>query len=144
VNRRSLGRGRLIVVIGALTVIAGSLPAWWTIGGVVQEAQSGNAFDYSSTGIVVFLVGVAMLFLVVLPYATRYGEAAIDRPLAYSLLLLLAIVAFGVAVYQIHSTYGLGLPDRAPGLYITAAGLLILCWAMVELLGERPIDERRY
>jgi hypothetical protein len=144
VSRRSLGRGRLIVVIGALTVLAGSLPAWWTVGGVVQEAQSGNAFDFPSTGIVVFLAAVAMLFLVVLPFATRYGEAAIDRPLAYGLLLLLALVAFGIRLYQIYSFDGLGLPDRAPGLYVTAAGLLILCWSTVELLAERPSDERRY
>ncbi|CAN5738526.1 hypothetical protein BH23CHL7_BH23CHL7_03470 [soil metagenome] len=139
-NRRSLGRGRLVVVIGALAVIAGSLPAWWTIGGVVQEAQSGNAFDFPGTGIVFFLAAVAMLFLVVLPYATRYGQAAIDRPLVYALLLLLALVAFGIRLYQIYSFDGLGLPDRAPGMYITAAGLLILCWAMVELAGERPVQ----
>jgi hypothetical protein len=144
VNRRWLGRGRLAVVIGALVVLAGSLPPWWTVGGVVQEARSGNAFDFPSSGIVVFLAAVIMLFVVVLPYATRDGEAGIDRPLTYALLLAVAIVAFGLRLYQIYSFDALGLPDRAPGLYLTAAGLLVLCWAMVELLGERPPPERGY
>jgi hypothetical protein len=138
VSRRSLGRGRLIVVLGAFVVLAGSLPAWWTVGGVVQEAQSGNAFDFPSIGIAVFLSAVAMLFVVVLPYATRDGEAGIDRPLTYGLLTMLALGAFALRVYQIHGFDGLGLPDRAPGLYVTAAGLLLLCWALVELLAERP------
>ncbi|HWH37958.1 MAG TPA: hypothetical protein VNT28_09285 [Candidatus Limnocylindrales bacterium] len=143
-TRRSLGRGRMIVVLGALVVIAGSLPAWWTVGGVVAEAQSGNAFDFPSSGIVVFLAAVAMLFVVVLPYATRDGDAAIDRPLTYGLLLLAAVIAFAFRLYQIYSFDGLGLPDRSPGLYVTALGLLILCWAMVELLAERPARERNY
>jgi hypothetical protein len=140
VNRRSLGRGRLFVVIGALILLAGSLPAWWSVGGAVTEAQSGNAFDFPSIGIVVFLAAVLMLFIVVLPYATRDGEAAVDRPLVYGVLILAALLAFAVRVYQIYGFDGLGLPDRAPGLYITAVGLLVLAWALVELIGERPTD----
>ena len=137
-TRRSLGRGRLIIVIGALVIVAGSLPAWWTVGGTVTEVHTGNAFDFPTSGIVVFLSALAMLFLVVLPYATRDGEAAIDRPLAYAALVLVAIGAFALRVYQISQFGGLGLPDRAPGLWITGAGLLVLCWALVELAGERP------
>ncbi len=139
-SRRSLGRGRIFVVIGALIVTVGSLPAWWTVGGTVTEAQSGNAFDFPSSGIVVFLAAVMMIFLVVLPYATRDGETAVDRPLVYGLLLLLALATFGLRVYQIAGFDGLGLPDRAPGLYVTALGLLVLIWAIVELLGERPAE----
>lgn len=128
------------MVIGALIVTVGSLPAWWTVGGTVTEAQSGNAFDFPSSGIVVFLAAVMMMFLVVLPYATRDGETAVDRPLVYGLLLLLALATFGLRVYQIAGFDGLGLPDRAPGLYVTALGLLVLIWAIVELLGERPAE----
>jgi hypothetical protein len=138
VTRRSLGRGRLVVVLGALIVLAGSLPAWWTIGGTVTEAQSGNAFDFPASGILVFLAAVVMLFVVVLPYATRDGEVGIDRPLIYGLLILVAVGAFAVRVYQIAGFDGLGLPDQAPGLYITAAGLLVLGWSLVELIAERP------
>ena len=140
-SRRSLGRGRLVVVLGALVVIAGSLPTWWAVGGTVTEEQVGNAFDFPASGIVVFLAAVLMLFLVVLPYATREGKVGIDRPLSYGLLILLAVAAFGLRVYQIYGFGGLQLPDRAPGLYVTALGLLVCCWALVELLAERPTDQ---
>jgi hypothetical protein len=140
VTRRSLGRGRLIVIVGALVVLAGSLPAWWTVGGTVTELHSGNAFDFPSSGIVVFLAALAMLFVVVLPYATRDGKAGLDRPIVYAGLLLLALATFGYRLYQIYEFGGLGLPDRAPGLWITGSGLLLLCWSLVELAAERPAD----
>jgi len=140
VTRRSLGRGRLILVIGALIVVAGSLPAWWSVGGTAQPEVSGNAFDFPASGILVFLAAILMLFLVVLPYATRDGEVGLDRPLVYGLLLLIALGGFAVRLYQISTFGGLGLPDRAPGLYVTGAGLLVLCWALVELVGERPTE----
>ncbi|HVM29226.1 MAG TPA: hypothetical protein VM305_00435 [Candidatus Limnocylindrales bacterium] len=139
-TRRSLGRGRLILVIGALIVVAGSLPAWWSVGGTAQPEVSGNAFDFPASGILVFLAAILMLFLVVLPYATRDGEVGLDRPLVYGLLLLIALGGFAVRLYQISTFGGLGLPDRAPGLYVTGAGLLVLCWALVELVGERPTE----
>ena len=138
-TRRSLGRGRLIVVIGALIALVGCVPAWWTVGGQVTEQLSGNAFDFPSVGILVFLAAVGLLFVVVLPYATREGEAGIDRPLSYGLLWLAAVIAFAVRAFQIHTQLGgLGLPDRAPGLWITAAGLAVVGWGLVTLLGEQP------
>lgn len=139
-SRRSLGRGRLIMAVGALTVLAGTIPAWWTVGGAVTAARTGNAFDFPSVAIVVFLTAVAVLFVVVLPYATREGEAGLDRPLTYGALALAAVGAFAIRTYQIYDFGGLGMPDRAPGLWITGAGLLVLMWGVVELLGERPLE----
>jgi quinol-cytochrome oxidoreductase complex cytochrome b subunit len=138
VSRRSLGRGRLIIVLGALATLAGSLPAWWTVGGQVTETLSGNAFDPGGVGIVVFLGAIALLFVVVLPYATREGVAAIDRPLTYGTVWLAATAAFAFRVYQISQFGGLALPDRAPGLWITAAGLAVIAWGVVDVLSERP------
>ena len=138
--RRSLGRGRLIIVLGALIILGGSLPAWWTVGGTVTQPESGNAFDFPSIAIVVFLAALAMMFIVVLPYARREGEAGLDRPLGYGLLALAALGAFAIRLYQIYNFDGLGMPDRAPGLWITGAGLLVVVWGVVELLGERPLE----
>jgi hypothetical protein len=140
VTRRSIGRARLIVSLGATLILAGSLPAWWTVGGRVTEALSGNAFDDGSVAIVVFLAAVALLFIVVLPFATRDGEAGVDRPLSYGLVWLAAIVAFGARLYQINEFGGLGLPDRSPGLWLTALGLVIVAGGVVDMLGERPRD----
>jgi hypothetical protein len=141
VIRRGLGRGRMIIVIGALMVVGGALPPWWTVGTApLTDVITGNAFDFPASGIVVFLAALAAIAVVVLPYATREGEVGLDRPLTYGLLLIVAIVAFGLRVYQISQFGGLGLPDRAPGLYVTGAGLLVMCWAMIELLAERPAE----
>lgn len=137
-TRRSFGRARLIISSGAAVILAGSLPAWWTVGGTVTPTISGNAFDFPSSGIVVFLVALALLFVVVLPYATRDGEAGTDRPLSYGLLWLLAGSAFGLRLFQIYSFGGLGLPDRAPGLWLTAVGLLIVGAGVIDMLSERP------
>lgn len=140
-NRRSFGRGRLIISIGAVLTLAGTLPAWWTVGGQVTQELSGNAFDYPSVGIVVFVAALAMLFVMVLPYARRDGEAGIDRPLTYGLLWLVAAAALGLRVYQINEFGGLGLPDRAPGLWLTAFGLLVVAGGLINLLAERPPEE---
>ncbi len=137
-TRRALGRGRLFIVGGALVTIIGSVPAWWTVGGTVTQAQSGNAFAFPGTGIVVFLAAIALIFVVVLPYARRAGEAGIDRPLTYALLLLVAIGALVLELVRINGFGGLGLPDRSPGLWLTGIGLLVGGWGVVELLGERP------
>jgi hypothetical protein len=136
-SRRSLGRGRLIIVLGAVVVLGGCLPAWWTVGGQVTEMLSGNAFDPGSVGIVVFLAAVALLFVIVLPYATRDGETGIDRPLSYGLIWLAAVGAFAYRAYQISQFGGFALPDRAPGLWVTAAGLAVVAWGIVDLLSER-------
>ncbi len=137
-NRRSLGRARSIIVLGALVMLGGSLPTWWTVGGQVTEALSGNGFDAGSVGIVVFLAGVALLFLVVLPYATREGEAGIDRPLSYAAIWLAAAAAFGFRAYQISQFGGLAMPDQAPGLWITAAGIGVVAMGIIDLVSERP------
>jgi len=138
VTRRSLGRGRLIVVGGALVTIIASVPAWWTVGGTVTQAQSGNAFTFPGSGIVVFLAAIALIVVVVLPYARRAGEAGLDRPLSYGLLLLVALGALALEVLRINGFDGLGLPDRAPGLWLAGAGLLIVAAGLIDLAGERP------
>jgi hypothetical protein len=138
VKRRALGRGRLIVVLGALVTLAGTVPDWWSVGGTVTPAVSGNAFE--GGGIVVFVSALALLALVVLPFTRREGRAAIDRPASYVLLTLLGIGGFGLRVLEIHGMDALALPNRAPGLWLAGAGLLVIAWGVVELLNERPAE----
>jgi hypothetical protein len=138
VTRRSLGRGRLLVALGALIVLGGSAPAWWTIGGTVTPAYSGNAFE--GIGILVFVAAVLLLALIVLPFTRREGESGLDRPAVYGLLAALGIGSFGLRVLQLADDGVLGLPDRAPGLWITAVGLAVIGWGLAELLNERPAE----
>ena len=52
-NRRALGRGRLLVVIGALVTLAGMVPSWWKLPRTNEVALSGNGLE--GAGIIIFL-----------------------------------------------------------------------------------------
>ena len=137
-KRRALGRGRLLITLGAIATLAGTVPPWWTVGGTVTPAFSGNAFEGS--GILVFIASLGLLALVVLPFTRREREAAIDRPSSYVLLAALGIGGFILRVLEINGMEALGLPDRAPGLWLSGAGLAIIAWGLAELLNERPAE----
>ena len=84
VHRRPVGRARILAAFGAIVILAGCLLPWWSIGGVNGLPQlGGNAFE--GMGIIVFVVALATLALVTLPYATERPVAA-DRWPAYTLL----------------------------------------------------------
>ena len=137
-TRRSLGRGRLIVAVGAIVCLAGTLPAWWTVGGTVTPSISGNAFE--GTGVLLFIACLGLLALIVLPFATRDGESRLDRPASYVVLAAVAILGFVLRVLEIYSVGALGLPDRAPGMWLSGAGLLVVAWGVAEILTERPAE----
>ena len=113
-NRRALGRGRLLVVLGALVALAGLVPPWWRLARTNLTALSGDGLE--GAGIIIFLAVLALLALVTLPYATRDGNSALDRPASYVLLALTAIGAFLFRVFEISRFASLGLPTEAPGL----------------------------
>ena len=135
--RRGLGRGRTLIAIGAiLGLIAMPLP-WLTVGGIVLSAQTANGFEGS--GVVMFLASVGMLALIVLPYTTKTRRLAIDRPVAYLALLLIALGGLGVEVINLFNTDGNSLvPLDAPGLWLAMAGMAIATWGVLELFAERP------
>lgn len=135
-NRRALGRGRLLVALGSVLSVAGMLPAWWVITRTNAEALSGNGFE--GVGVLIFLAGLAMVAVVTLPFATPDGISTLDRPAAYVLLALIAIAAFLWRIYEISRFDGLGLPNEAPGLWISGVGLLIVAWGVGDILTERP------
>ena len=138
-NRRAFGRGRLIIVVGAIVTLAGTVPPWWIAGGPpLYPGYSGNAFE--GPGIIVFVCALAMLALVVLPFARREREAGLDRPSSYALLAVLAIGGFVLRAYQLAQDGLLALPAEAPGLWLTGAGLLVVAWGVAELLNERPAE----
>jgi len=56
-SRRALGRGRLLVALGAILSLAGMIPAWWTLARTNATGLSGNGLE--GVGIVVFLAAKA-------------------------------------------------------------------------------------
>jgi hypothetical protein len=135
-NRRALGRGRLLVVIGALITLAGMIPSWWTLPQTGRDALSGNGLE--GAGIIIFLGVLALIAVVVLPYATRDGDSALDHPASYVLLALMAVGAYLFRIFEISRFTSLALPMEAPGLWLSGLGLLIVVWGVADLLVERP------
>jgi hypothetical protein len=135
-TRRALGRGRTFIALGAVIVLAGMLPAWWHLARTNAAALTGNGLE--GAGIVIFLCALALLSLIVLPYATRDGNSSLDRPASYVMLSLLAIAAFLFRVYEISGFAALEMPLGAPGLWLTGGGLLLVVWGVADILTERP------
>jgi amino acid transporter len=137
--RRSIGRARFLVLLGALIALVGVALPWVTYGeGVVLTPIQGNGFD--GAGILVFVACVLLLGLLTLPYASKTGNHSLDRPLSY-----LALAGVGVAglLIQLAGFLGsghIGFPDHAPGLWLAGGGLFVICWGVGELLGERPSE----
>jgi len=138
-QRRALGRGRLAAAASAVLVLVGSVLPWYRAGGSDGiPALTGNAFE--GPGILVFLAALATLALAALPYAAGDGPVALDRWWAYAAVAIVAAVALVVRVIGIASEAGglaTMLPDRAPGLWITALGVVGLLFAAAELNGRR-------
>lgn len=143
-HRRPLGRGRSLAVVSALVIVVGSLLPWYTAGGAAGQipARSVNAFD-DLAGLLVFLVALAVLALVALPYAAGDRPVGVDRWLSYLLLLLAG--GAGIALSALNLvTANLPLdgfrPDLAPGMWVAGLGLAGLARAVYEIARE---SERR-
>lgn len=129
----------MLAAIAAVVVLVGCLLPWYTIGGALANGlppQSMNAFQ--DKGIVVFVCALAILALVTLPYAAGDRPVETDRTLAYAIVTLLAIGAFVWRVVEFVLVDPLGMrPDLAPGLWITAVGLLLLARGTYEISREQ-------
>jgi hypothetical protein len=133
-HRRPLGRGRTLATVGgALMVVACVLP-WWQVGGtpgITVEAGNGLA----GSGILVFLVGIATLALVALPYAAGDRPVGLDRWLSFAILAVAGWIGFGWRVVELAllGAFQFGTPTQVvtngPGLWLAAIGLALLARA---------------
>jgi hypothetical protein len=140
VHRRPLGRGRLLATIGALIVLVGCVLPWYsaTAGNTGLTPITTNAF--SDKGIVVFMCALVVLALVSLPYAAGDKPLAVDRALSYVIVVLVAIGAFAWRTLDFVLIDATGLrPDLAPGLWISAVGLVFLARATYEISAEHRL-----
>ena len=135
-NRRTIGRGRVIAGIGAVVTLVACFLPWYTVGGDGGlPALSSNAFD--GTGILVFLAAVGVLALIALPYAAGDQPLGIDRPVAFVLVVAIGVAGYLLRIVQLFQREALGLPDRALGFWLAALGLAIMAWGAAEVAGER-------
>jgi hypothetical protein len=135
-HRRPLGRGRRLAVLAALIVIVGCLLPWWQFGGGVGELSrlQGNAFEGS--GILVFFAALATVALLALPYASGDKPVGIDRTLSYGAVAVVGWIGLLIRVIDLATKGAIALPDRAPGLWLAAVGLIVLSRAVYDLARE--------
>jgi hypothetical protein len=136
-HRRPLGRGRIIAVVAAAVLIVACLLPWYGVGGRGGlPALDLRAFD--GTGILTFIAALVTLALVSLPYAVGDRPVSADRPVAY--LLLLGVALVGVVLWPLdllgESVGGL-LPDRAPGFWLAIGGVVIYGRATFDIFTEQ-------
>ena len=127
---RQRSNGRRLSAVGAILIVLGALPAWWTLGGGAGglPAITGNAFD--SAGALGFFAALALLAILIAPDAVGEPLRFDWWPVHLALISLAALgfllAAYGAAVTATGSDLSLSTvfsPTRAPGLWITLVGL---------------------
>ena len=90
-NLRQRSNGRRLSAVGALLVVLGALPAWWTLGGGAGGLPpiTGNAFD--SAGALGFFAALALLALLIAPDAVGEQLRVDWWPVHLSLISLAAL-----------------------------------------------------
>jgi len=142
-HRRPVGRARILGALGALVILVGCVLRWWTVGGANGLPElGGNAFD--GMGIVVFVVALAVIAVVTLPYALDRPVNA-DRWPVYALLGALGWVALLVRIIDLAGlrAFAFGEPSdvltNGPGLWVTGVGLLMLTRAAYDIFREADL-----
>jgi hypothetical protein len=132
-HRFPLGRGRWLAGASAVVILIGCVLPWYTVGGTIGglPPYTGNAFE--SSGILVFLAALSILALVALPYASGDRSVALDRWPPYLIILAVAILGLLIRLIDLTGRGVLGLPDRSPGLWLVALGLIGLARATFEI-----------
>lgn len=140
-HRRPLGRGRTLAALAGVLILAGCILPWWRLGGETGiPAVSGNAFE--GIGIVVFLVAVATLALVALPYAVGDRPVGLDRWLSYAVLAVVGWLGFGARLLDLFLTGAFRFEEplevltNGPGLWLAGIGLAMLARAVYTMTGE--------
>lgn len=141
-HRRPLGRGRTLAALAGVLLVVGCALPWWKVGGGETGITPVQGNGFEGSGIVVFLVGIATLALVALPYATGDRPLAIDRWLSYLLLTVVGWIGFGIRVVALFLDGAFQFTEPAqvftngPGLWLAAIGLGILSRATYDMARE--------
>jgi hypothetical protein len=140
-HRRPLGGGRTLASVAGALVVVGCILPWWSRGGVNGiPAASGAAFE--DVGIVVFLVGLATLALVTLPYAVGDRPTGIDRWASYAILAVVGWAALAWRLVQLLAVGAFRFTEPAqvftngPGLWLAGLGLAVLSRAVWRMTRE--------
>lgn len=140
-HRRPLGRGRTLATAAGILIVLGCVLQWWQVGGTPAITPlSGNGL--AGSGIVVFLVGIASLALVALPYATGDRPVALDRWLTFAVLGAVGWIGFAWRIVDLALSEAFQFNEPAdvlthgPGIWVAGLGLVVLSRSVVEMAAE--------
>ena len=140
-HRRPLGRGRSMAALGGVLMVVGSVLPWWQVGGTPGiTAESGNGL--AGSGILVFLVGIATLALVALPYAAGDRPVGLDRWLTFAILAAAGWIGFAWRVVELFlvGAFQFSTPAQVvtngPCLWVSGIGLALLARAAYVMTRE--------
>jgi hypothetical protein len=135
-HRRPLGRGRRLAALAAVIIVIGCLLPWWQVGGGTGEMPLFSENGFVGSGILVFFTALATIALFTLPYATD-RPVAIDRAVSYIALAVVGWIGLAIRLVTLASVnVDAILPQRAPGLWLAALGLITLSRAAYEIARE--------
>ena len=137
--RRGLGRGRTLIAVGSVLAICSIPLAWLQAGGTVLEVAASTGQGGGLPVLAMFVASVAMLAIMLVPFATRSGSFWLDRGTSYLALVVLGLSGLVAKVIELLGTEGSTslAPLDAPGLWLAVAGMALATWGVLELLAER-------
>jgi hypothetical protein len=137
-HRYPLGRGRRLAFLAVLVILVSAVLPWFALGGGQGELSRRIWNVWDGTGVITLLAGLATVAVMTLPYAMVDRPVAMDRGLTYGLLAVVAILGVVLWIPQFLFAPEGFLPDRAPGLWVAAIGVIILARAAYDIALEPP------
>lgn len=125
------GRYRLLILLGALTMIGSGFLPWWQAGGeeisgVLIPSERGIGLE--GPGIVLYGAAVAALLLLDIGYMRGRWGFALDAPLAYLVIGLVAAAALLYRSWELWSVGYLPLPQSSPGFALATVGVALMLY----------------
>ena len=132
---RLLARREALVALGAvLAVVACALPWGTTAGGDGMLPPLSYGFD--GPGLLVLVTATAVLALLALPWALGHPLPPLTGPLPLVALIALGAVGLLVRAVQLLDLGVLGLPDRSPGFWLAALGVVVMAVGVANVVAR--------
>ena len=125
------GRFRMLVLLGALAMIASGFLPWWRAGGdsvsgVLVPAQEGIGLE--GPGLVIFGAAVVALVMLDIGYMRGRWGFVLDAPATYLALGIIGAAALAYRGWELWSVGYLPLPQQSPGLALAAVGVALVLY----------------
>jgi len=125
------GRFRVLILLGALAMVASGFLPWWhaggdSVSGVLVPAEEGIGLQ--GPGLVIFGAAVVTLALLDIGYMRGRWGFILDAPAAYLALGIVGAAALAYRSWELWSVGFLPLPQQSPGLALAAVGVALVLY----------------